>query len=48
MCKIKNQLSIAQSWSSLVQGDEQLDRPNSQTTMELCHTSAVEMILDLT
>ena len=24
-------------WSSLVEGDEQLDRPNSQTTMELCH-----------
>ena len=23
-------------WSSLVEGDEQLDRPNSQTTMELC------------
>ena len=25
------------AWSSLVEGDEQLDRPNSQTTMELCH-----------
>ena len=24
-------------WSSLEVGDEQLDRPNSQTTMELCH-----------
>ena len=24
-------------WSSLVEGDEQLDRPNSQTTMECCH-----------
>ena len=23
--------------SSLVEGDEQLDRPNSQTTMEVCH-----------
>ena len=26
-------------WSSLVKGDEQLDQPNSQTTMELCHAS---------
>ena len=26
------------SWSSLVEGDEQLDRPNSQTTLELCHS----------
>ena len=25
------------AWSSLVEGDEQLSRPNSQTTMELCH-----------
>ena len=25
------------AWSSLVEGDEQLERPNSQTTMELCH-----------
>ena len=24
-------------WSSLVEGDEQVDRPNSQTTMESCH-----------
>ena len=24
------------AWSSLVEGDEQLDRPNSQTFMELC------------
>ena len=24
-------------WSSLVKGDEQLDRPNSQKTLELCH-----------
>ena len=24
-------------WSSLVEGDEQLDRPNSQTIMALCH-----------
>ena len=28
---------IANPWSSLVEGDEQLDRPNSQTTMKLCH-----------
>ena len=28
---------IAESWSSLVEGDAQLDRPNSQTTMEVCH-----------
>ena len=25
--------------SLLVEGDEQLDRSNSQTTMELCHAS---------
>ena len=26
------------AWSSLVEGDEQLDQPNSQTTtMEFCH-----------
>ena len=24
-------------WSSLEEGDEQLDQPNSQTTFELCH-----------
>ena len=34
----------ATSWtysrSSLVEGDEQLDRPNSQTTMEFCHSCA--------
>ena len=24
-------------WNFLVEGDEQLDRPNSQTTMECCH-----------
>ena len=24
-------------WSSLIEGDEQLDRPNSQTTMDLCY-----------
>ena len=28
----------AKTWSSLVEGeDEQLDRPNSQATMECCH-----------
>ena len=30
-------LQAIQQWSSLVEGDEQLDRPNSQTTTELCH-----------
>ena len=25
------------SWSSVVEGDDQLDWPNSQTTLELCH-----------
>ena len=25
------------AWSSLVEGDEQLDWPNSHTTMELCN-----------
>ena len=24
-------------WSSLVEEDEQLDRPNSKTSMQLCH-----------
>ena len=32
-------LSFVWSWSSLVEGDEQLDWPNSQTTVELCHAS---------
>ena len=27
----------ALAWSSIEEGDEQLDQPNSQTTMELCH-----------
>ena len=27
----------AHTWSSLVEGGEQLDRPKSQTTMELWH-----------
>ena len=30
------QQPLNQPWISLVQGDEQLDRPNSQTTMKLC------------
>ena len=30
-------LESVSSWSSLVEGDEQLDRANSQTTLELCH-----------
>ena len=29
--------TCVKSWSSLVEGDEQLDRPNSQTIMELYH-----------
>ena len=32
-------VTCAQPWSSLVVGDEQLDRPNSQTTIELWHAS---------
>ena len=28
---------LIKAWSSLIVGDEQLDWPNSQTTMELCH-----------
>ena len=31
----------ARAWSSLVEGDEHLDWPNSQRTMELCHTFIV-------
>ena len=31
------QSSVAHAWSFLVEEDEQLDWPNSQTTMELCH-----------
>ena len=27
----------ALAWSSIEEGDEQLDQPNSKTTMELCH-----------
>ena len=34
----KNKYDIP--WSSLVEGVEQLDRPNSQTTMELSHAFA--------
>ena len=29
---------LTETWSSLVEGDEQLDRPNSHTTMELCYS----------
>ena len=32
-------------WSSLVEGDEQLDQPNSQTCMEWCHASAAYIFL---
>ena len=31
------------SWGSLVEGDEQLDWPNSQTTMELWHACVSSM-----
>ena len=30
-------------WSSLEEGDEQLDRPNSQTCIEYCHTTAYHL-----
>ena len=36
-CMLEACLLLAGAWSSLVEGDEQLDRPNSQTTMEYCH-----------
>ena len=29
---------LTETWSSLVEGDEQLDRPNSQKTVELCYS----------
>ena len=32
-------LHCRRQWSSLVEGDEQLDWPNSQTTVELFHAS---------
>ena len=28
---------LPETWSSLVEGDEQLDRPNSQKFTKLCH-----------
>ena len=31
---------VAHAWSSLVEGHEQPDRPNSQTYMECCHACA--------
>ena len=31
-------LDLSYCVSSLLEGDEQLDWPNSQTTMECCHT----------
>ena len=34
---VKTGQNLAEHWSSLVEVDDQLDRPNSQTTMELCH-----------
>ena len=33
----KCDLRIIQKICVLVEGDEQLDRPNSKTTLELCH-----------
>ena len=36
-----------QPWSSLVEGDEQPDRPNSQTCMESCHACAAKFIFGL-
>ena len=30
------------AWCSLVEGDEQLDRPNNQTIMESCHACVVD------
>ena len=35
----------AETWSSLVVGDEQLDRTNSQTCMELCHECVAHFFL---
>ena len=32
---------LATAWSSLVVGDEQLDRSNSQACMERCHACVV-------
>ena len=36
--------SNEEPWSSLVEGDEQLDQPNSQTTMELCHVCVADFL----
>ena len=36
-CRMVGADESTEPWSSLVEGDEQLDRPNSQTTVELCH-----------
>ena len=35
--KLKKCSPASDAWSSLVEGDEQLDQPNIQTTMDLCH-----------
>ena len=40
--------TTAYPWSSLVEGVEQLDQPNSQTTMELFHAYVVLLFLGLT
>ena len=34
----------AYAWSSLVEGDEQLNWPNSQITLELCHACAANFL----
>ena len=36
---------MCKPWSSLVEGDELLDRPNSQTSMELCRECVVYVFL---
>ena len=39
-------IQLQQSWSSLVEWDEQLDRSNSQTTMELCNACVADIFWD--
>ena len=34
MSQLQRKLNIAQPWSSIVEGDEQIDWPKSQTSME--------------
>ena len=47
MKRTKHLLCKVGPWSSLVEGDEQADWPNSQTCMESCHASAAKFILGL-